>query len=187
MKRRRTQITVWPAVADLMTVALIAVLLAGLSGGGGCDLSCESALRDRIKDLETENNRLRAGIKEEPKPGSPSCFARDGDRRLTALVIITIEANETYRIQRNPNASLRELGSLSRLITNTVGRGLTAQEFGEFAQSIHDWGRSRRCSFWVQVRQGNISREECALRWLQHVGPHFGGATNPGSLCKSGN
>jgi len=187
MRRSRTQINVWPAIADLMTVTVVAVLLAGIGCGEDRDLL------KRINQLEAHSTRLAQELQQCKNCSRPSrsCFSVDRDGGFTALVTITIKANAIYHVARNPEAPLQELNPLPHPLVESEGQDLNFQELREFGKRISQWGEidecGKRCKFWVEVRQGSISQEECALRWLQSVGPHFGGATNLGSLCKSDN
>ena len=63
MRRTKTQITVWPAIADLMTVTAIIAITFGVAGGG-CDETGEKISALEAESLRTEKDSLLTALDE---------------------------------------------------------------------------------------------------------------------------
>ena len=66
MRRTKTQITVWPAIADLMTVTAIIAITFGVAGGG-CDGENETGEKIsafEADSLREDNDSLRTALEE---------------------------------------------------------------------------------------------------------------------------
>ena len=200
MKRSRTEITAWPAVADLMTAVVVITFLTGAIvyyGGSSSqiseDLSPESfetllkevdAFRDSILILIANADSLRDSvdelrdsveilIDEQEGAGDPNCLSRDTE----SLMTIRFDPN-SYIIQINQLGMTLDFAELEALISPYDQRAISTVEMTTLAKSIDQFGDNyNSCNFFVNIENGGISSSSLQLRWMA-LAPYFAGAIN---------
>lgn len=204
MKRYRTSITVWPAIADLMTAIMIFGFLVGTLFYYDRDkrqsntLPADSVSSSREEPINTSKHDsvpsdtlvsqievYRDSLKllsdsvdvlnNKTGVGDPSCLDEDG-----SIMTIRMDPNDVYYITLNhPNIKLGET-ELQQYITSFHGKALSKAEMINFASRL-DWigeNSAIKCNFYVQVENGGIPKDSFQLRWLNDLSRYFAGAVN---------
>jgi len=191
ISRRRTSVTVWPAIADLMTVIAI---MAGLISIAQCavtdnktpeELEITSKERDSLQfalnKMTKERDSLQSELDKKPGKGlgSRPCLGFVGPNQTHPLIAISVLPGNRYHITMVPDIIhhplIEELlpiipeGSLNRLQLINL-----REKIIEFGKEQPDGG----CSFSVRL-QSSVGKEELRNRYYGDVGFSL---TNPGIL-----
>ena len=189
MRRSRTPITAWPAIADLMIViAIIAVTFSVAKTDAPENESSDTpspadslqseleVVRDSVKALW---NSLEA-IQERARFGHVPCFGLDADDQPIAAFTIAVLPGTQYRISHALESVRVELERWGKNLDEVF----SAAEFGSFADRMLQAGKRSGvdCRYWVYLENRGAEPDRFQLRWLNEISPYVGGATNPSVL-----
>ncbi len=206
MRRHRTQVTVWPAVADLMTVIAVVSVIAGLafcSPKSASDSLQEKrdslqeerdSLQEEKDSLQAENESLAARLGSlrvevdslsRDGEGIPACLGRDSRDDLIPLVSITVRNDDTYLVQRTWCPTRNNMfAALNAEINEIDGEVLNRNQLRRFAEKASNTAaaQSSNCGFWAHLRNGGVSISELRNRYHDDFARFFSGLVNPSVL-----
>lgn len=190
MKRSRTVISVWPAIADLMTVvALFAIIVtmsqcAARSSQTGPEEKTREELQASLTDADNTIRALRDSLAAE-RFGTVPCSGLKPDGQPKSIVTIRVLPRNRYQVVPVWSTDERStLGTAAAILGNRRSANLSAAEFRRFGstmvRSATSMGRGD-CSFWAQIESRDVTKTELQLRWMNEVSGYFN-AVNPGAL-----
>lgn len=197
MRRKQTRVTVWPAIADLMTAILVITFLSGMvvyinnsDGQTADDQETKEMLRDSIDNLKIQVDSLLSVAEElvilqdsikklqddEGKIGSRSCLGRDERKQPNSLM--TIQFNpENYQIRLNEQHIESGWLKLQQYVRPFDQRELSKSEMINFASGLSRRGKEYAegaCTFFVRVEDGGVPKDSLALNWHNYLGRYLG-------------
>lgn len=205
MRRTQTRITVWPAIADLMTAILVIAFLTGMVTIAYYIPSDPPPESDtpvvEVDSLEyailvRQRDSLRTVIDEMIQKidiiGSRSCLGEERENMPNSLMTIRVIPNGYY-IEANfvtLNNLRKQSNEWRELIENVRrnnGQELNKEEMALFASAIYDLGNrwpSGKCKFSPTFENGGVAPDSLHDAWYKFLDKYFGPLTNPGSLPK---
>ena len=202
MRRTQTRISVWPAIADLMTAILVIAFLTGMvtiayyiPGDPPPKEEPPVITVDSLEYVELlrQIDSLQNEIgKRPPKIGSPSCLGEQRENMPNSLMTIRVTPNG-YFIEANftvLNGLSKQSSELRELIDNVRrndGQELSKSEMTLFARAVSDLGNrwpDGKCKFSPTFENGGVAPDSLHDAWYKFLDKYFGPLTNPGSLPK---
>lgn len=198
MRRKQTRVTVWPAIADLMTAMLVITFLSGMvvvvyinnSDGQATDgRETKEMLRDSRDELKIQVDSLLSVAEElvilqdsikklqddEGKIGSRSCLGRDERKQPNSLM--TIQFNpDSYQVRLNEQHIESGWPKLRQYVHPYNQRELSKSEMINFASGLSKRGKEYAegaCIFFVRVEDGGVPKDSLAFNW-NYLGRYLG-------------
>lgn len=194
MKRRNTEISVWPAITDLMTVLAIlgltaAVVVASVPANGclGDLQECRDRkdslqtvivqLKDGFKRLRQQNEELRDSLIQcrdslvqcRKKCGIiVPCLGRDEEDNLIAIATIFLLGDDQYRLERVGNQlDTLDLPLLKRAVNQGTVSDVTLKGV---MNELKD--HSPDCWYVVYVYNGGVEDDTFLIRRIKEIQPY---------------
>lgn len=214
MRKKQTRITVWPAIADLMTAILVIAFLTGMvtlaynyspesevvsPQPGDTTITIKrleylEAQEDSLSEAKRKLDSLKVVIDRiRGKIGNRSCLGEERENVPNSLVTIRITPSGYYVIPDNIESThgLIKQSSEWRELNEQIGRygqrELSKSEMTVFANAIFQLGNnwpSGECRFSPTIQDGGVSPDALHDAWYKFLGKYFGPLTNPGTLPK---
>ena len=189
MKRKQTRITVWPAIADLMTAIMVIAILSGTivvalnykpdeqvkTEDGVQDLKIQvdsllASVEEKKRQVDSLQNSIQKLQDDEGKMGSPSCLGKIGKNNPYSL--LTIQFNPRgYRITLNNKPQIASAsGELQDYVLPYDQKTLRESEMIDFAEGLERLGREYEegsCVFYVLVEDGGVPKDSLILNWIK--------------------
>ncbi len=198
-------VTVWPAIADLMTAFLVIAFLTGMVTIAYYNQDDPSSETDTPVDMIDslgydsilrQRDSLRTVIDEMilkiDRIGSRSCLGEERENMPNSLMTIRVTPNGYY-IDANfilLNALRKQSNEWGELIENIRQynrQELTKSEMILLGKAVFDLGNiwpSGKCKFSPTLENGGVSPDSLHDAWYKFLDKYFGPLTNPGSLPK---
>lgn len=199
MRRKQTRVTVWPAIADLMTAILVIAFLSGTVAMVYINNPDDQEINDtrdsintlifQVDSLQSANLQLQDSIKtlqdDKGKIGSVSCLGKDERDQPNSLMTIIVNP-ENYQIRLNQEHTESGWSELRQYIHRFDQTGLSESEMIDFARGVDMLGKERTegsCRFFVRLEKDDeVPQDTLVLRWNKNLKDHFPGLVNPGIL-----
>lgn len=191
MRRKLTRVTVWPAIADLMTAIMVISVLSGMilvalnyksddqpeTEDLAQDLkiqvdSLQVVIEEKEQQLESLQDSIQSIHDDQGKIGSRSCLGKQGPNRPYSLLTITFNL-KNYQIGLNKpqvDSASRELQDYVRPYNQ---RMLRESEMIAFAKGLYQLGREYTeggCNFFVRATaDGRIPKS----KWYDSLGDYL--------------
>ena len=207
MKRRhQTQITVWPAITDLMTSIVVVAVLIGVVGfishnNTITELNSRiETLKNKVETLESSVTSLKDSIKTQSiyiraledsisklqgGLGRQSCLGLRGENSPNSLMTIRVQSGGIYSLRYNPIYTGQDFpavnSAVKKYISTVSHTSLTSNAMINHAKRIDEL-TGEDCVFYIRLENGGVSKNDLILKWNELQG--YLRLTNPSILQK---
>ncbi len=195
MKRHRTQITVWPAITDLMTSIVVIGVLIGIIGYASL-----VGLEEKVRELEVKVDTLRNTIERQSiyikaledsiaeiqgkGLGSPSCLGlvRRGNPKPLMTIHALPDGVYSISIHRPMSYIEGDFGAVEEYVNAIPDGRIVASQMTAHAREIYQLIPEltpQKCIFYVRLENhDSVSKSSLRSRWTDDLERYFG-LTNP--------
>lgn len=190
MRRKKTRITVWPAIADLMTAILVIAFLTGM-----VTIAYNYSPDDPTDSVGVDSSEYRTVLRQvdslkaviEDIVGIRSCLGKERENMPNSLMTIRVTSSGYY-IEANyillNNLREETLGwrKLMENVDRYNGQELNKSEMTLFAKDLSDLGKNwsdEGCKFSPTFENGGVSPDSLHDAWYKFLDTYLGPLTNP--------
>ncbi|MXW31549.1 MAG: hypothetical protein F4100_11600 [Rhodothermaceae bacterium] len=190
MRRKKTRVTVWPAIADLMTAILVIAFLTGM-----VTIAYNYSPDDPTDTVGVDSSEYRTVLRQvdslkaviEDIVGIRSCLGKERENMPNSLMTIRVTSNGYYiKADYVLLNKLREQTLGWRKLMDNIdrynGRELSKPEMALFAKELSELGKNwsdRGCKFSPTFENGGVSPDSLHNAWYKFLGTYLGPLTNP--------
>ncbi len=192
--RHKTQITVWPAITDLMTAIVVITILGGVIGFQRFNnlKNEKGTLRDSVNIQKSEINTLRNSLSQlqESMAGSnnsieilqdslaelgrgidrPPCLGLQQNEQPNVLMTIHVFPNNKYSIEgiTNDIDLSNRWPEIATYFNNKLTQNIkiSSNKMNNHAQQIYNLSQEKNCVSYVILQNGGVSRESLIVKWI---------------------